>query len=979
MANLSNINNKFIVTSEGVGRVLIGDTTVPTSALTVSGQQELVKLTRGGGSDSKWFFSADSAKLYIAEDTSATENIKLTIIDTGNVGIGDTTPSFPLVISKSSSTTSNGADLSMRLGLSNPDQTNNNYALITFGDGTSQPGSGFMGMQFTDHTNNYGELVFGTRGVGGYGEKMRIDSEGKVGIGTTSPGEKLEVKGNIVINSQSTSSATTELDQLIFRKLHPDGAGSGFYNQASIRSKTFGGYSGGLNFYTNKSLGAGSYGERLAMSIDNVQHVGIGTDSPGALLQVGDTPTASSQQGARIYGYDGALSLYTTRSESNFNTALYLYNDPTGGAVGTGTGIMFRANSDTTSGQQQATVYSSWTTNTHASRTAKLVFQTCNAGTVSDKMTILGNGNVGIGTATPQTTLEVNGAASALNAHFGQGANNSSGVFGGISLGYSETGNAGYRKVGIVAKALGDGAARQDLNFLVDTVVDGNSASIADSKMMISGTTGQVNISQKPNSGLAYDLLINLGTSPDGLIGYQTREQFNNATLQKWYNVDAANSGSSQWVRLGTMSNFAQGGYTFCLTFFGHTGYNASNDQDFNCKLFMKTSNGGGTGPRFNSWVENTGKNQASPAFKWVNTNSSGTPTVGGTSFELYMNVPAYANGSIYAINKHSGDWTSQNAIGQSDPGADSTTVLQAQNVFNILNTNVGIGTVSPGAKLHNYSTATSNVFISGYGTAAQNDWGAGHAIFLAQDNGLLLSKANALNNTNRLFSLYHDGGGNSEFYMYDTNSNNKVLINSSGDSFFNGGNVGIGDTSPTSLSANTSSLTVNSTRTDLSGALFQKSNGVVKFQQYWTADGLQSDVAAGNYRWRLANTVKMALVNSTGTLTVVGDIVAYGNPSDKRLKENIKPIESALDKAMKLQGVTFDWKKSDSILKIKEDIGFIAQDVQKVIPELVRENEDGMLSMRHQGIAPILLEAIKEQQEQIKDLRNQINLLKSK
>jgi hypothetical protein len=98
----------------------------------------------------------------------------------GNVGIGDTTPSFPLVISKSSSSTSNGADLSMRLALSNPDQTNNNYALIAFGDGTSEPGSGFMGMQFTDHTNNYGELVFGTRGGGGYGERMRITSDGSL-------------------------------------------------------------------------------------------------------------------------------------------------------------------------------------------------------------------------------------------------------------------------------------------------------------------------------------------------------------------------------------------------------------------------------------------------------------------------------------------------------------------------------------------------------------------------------------------------------------------------------------------------------------------------------------------------------------------------------------------------------------------------------------------------------------------------------
>ena len=101
-----------------------------------------------------------------------------------------------------------------------------------------------------------------------------------------------------------------------------------------------------------------------------------------------------------------------------------------------------------------------------------------------------------------------------------------------------------------------------------------------------------------------------------------------------------------------------------------------------------------------------------------------------------------------------------------------------------------------------------------------------------------------------------------------------------------------------------------------------------------------------------------------------MGEIGGYGYPSDKRLKENRKPIESALDKVSKLQGVTFDWKESDSILKIKEDIGFIAQDVQKVIPELVRENENGMLSMRHQGIAPILIEAIKELKAEIEELK---------
>jgi hypothetical protein len=114
--------------------------------------------------------------------------------------------------------------------------------------------------------------------------------------------------------------------------------------------------------------------------------------------------------------------------------------------------------------------------------------------------------------------------------------------------------------------------------------------------------------------------------------------------------------------------------------------------------------------------------------------------------------------------------------------------------------------------------------------------------------------------------------------------------------------------------------------------------------------------------------------LNSSGTLTILGDIVAYGSPSDKKLKKNIKPVENALEKTMKLKGVTFDWKeKSEGILDIKEDIGFIAQDVQEVLPELVRENDNGMLSMRHQGITPILVEAIKELKAEIEELKKKI------
>ena len=55
--------------------------------------------------------------------------------------------------------------------------------------------------------------------------------------------------------------------------------------------------------------------------------------------------------------------------------------------------------------------------------------------------------------------------------------------------------------------------------------------------------------------------------------------------------------------------------------------------------------------------------------------------------------------------------------------------------------------------------------------------------------------------------------------------------------------------------------------------------------------------------------------------------------------------------------------------MDIKEDYGFIAQDVKKVIPELVRKNENELLSMRHQGVIPILVEAIKELEARVKEL----------
>ena len=91
------------------------------------------------------------------------------------------------------------------------------------------------------------------------------------------------------------------------------------------------------------------------------------------------------------------------------------------------------------------------------------------------------------------------------------------------------------------------------------------------------------------------------------------------------------------------------------------------------------------------------------------------------------------------------------------------------------------------------------------------------------------------------------------------------------------------------------------------------------------------------------------------------GNVTAY---SDERLKENIKPIESSVDKVKQLRGVTYDWKETG-----EASVGVIAQEVEAVFPELVVENEE-YKSVDYGKLTSVLIEAIKEQQAQIDELK---------
>ena len=118
------------------------------------------------------------------------------------------------------------------------------------------------------------------------------------------------------------------------------------------------------------------------------------------------------------------------------------------------------------------------------------------------------------------------------------------------------------------------------------------------------------------------------------------------------------------------------------------------------------------------------------------------------------------------------------------------------------------------------------------------------------------------------------------------------------------------------------------------------------------------------------AGSVGIGTTNPTSKLHVVGDVRVSGvvtatdfnSTSDISLKDNIQTIINPLDKIIKLNGVTFNWKENQ-----KPSIGVIAQELQEILPELVTQGD--IKSVNYNGLIGVLIEAVKEQQKQIEEL----------
>jgi hypothetical protein len=128
---------------------------------------------------------------------------------------------------------------------------------------------------------------------------------------------------------------------------------------------------------------------------------------------------------------------------------------------------------------------------------------------------------------------------------------------------------------------------------------------------------------------------------------------------------------------------------------------------------------------------------------------------------------------------------------------------------------------------------------------------------------------------------------------------------------------------------------------------------------------------SSGDYQF---NSIGVGTAASTvaGEIRAIADITAFYS-SDIRLKENIQPIQNALEKVEFISGNTYDWKEGyEEIHSHKgNDVGVIAQEIEEILPQIVTNRDNGYKAVQYEKIIPLLVEAIKELSAKIKRLEN--------
>jgi hypothetical protein len=295
-------------------------------------------------------------------------------------------------------------------------------------------------------------------------------------------------------------------------------------------------------------------------------------------------------------------------------------------------------------------------------------------------------------------------------------------------------------------------------------------------------------------------------------------------------------------------------------------------------------------------------------------------------------------------------------ALGQSSTAMGSLTTALALN-----STAMGVGTTASGnnsTSMGSSSTASgSNSTAMGTQTIASGSAATAMGIHtIAKTNfSLAIGRYNDTTTVNRLFEI---GNGLS----HSSRSNAMTVLEN--------GNIGIGTTNPHALlqfantTVNRKLILYETVNNDHQYYGFGINGGMLRYQvddvlaehTFFAATG------AGTSQYVFA-------VHGDGNIFAPG---IFTSTSDARLKKNITRLGTTLDKIKELNGYTYNWISPTR--DQRQQIGLLAQEVQKLFPQLVTEfkgdNDEQVLGINYLGLIPVLIEAIKEQQKQIEELK---------
>jgi hypothetical protein len=328
----------------------------------------------------------------------------------------------------------------------------------------------------------------------------------------------------------------------------------------------------------------------------------------------------------------------------------------------------------------------------------------------------------------------------------------------------------------------------------------------------------------------------------------------------------------------------------------------------------------------------------------------------------------------------------------------------------------VGIGTSSPNGRLA-VNTGGSNQI------AFFNNSTSGGTYNIISLNGSYSEGTN--------MSIQGGGVGDANLYVnsgYTSSTSGDIIFRNGGTSIYtermritSAGNVGIGTSSPSGISAGFTTLDIEGSN----GGGFKFGNGTPKAFMYTSADAMDFGTNANapvrlytndTERMRITSGGEFLVGTTTattpndpvhrigtsggttyarlmiqeragtwislntgtsnfGTIYLNGSVVVYGGQSDYRLKENIQPMNSGLDRVMNLKPVTFNWKRDNSYGE-----GFIAHELQEIVPLAVTGTKDGLnevgdpdwQNVDKSHIIPILVKAIQELKAEIDILKQQ-------